>query len=112
MNRGIDPQLGTVIVVGETSVAGDRLVEGMSDLGYKTVYSAAGPKIHHLLLTAGVLDRLYLTYANRLLGGDPFSTIVEGSLLEPAVDMTLGAAYYDTHAPDGLGQLFVQYDRA
>ena len=110
--RQVEKQLGTVIVAGETSVAGDRLVEGMSDLGYETVYSAAGPRIHHLLLSAGVLDRLYLTFASRLLAGDPFSTIVEGSLLEPAVDMTLGAVYYDTHALDGLGQLFVQYNRA
>jgi riboflavin biosynthesis pyrimidine reductase len=109
--REVEKQLGRVIVAGETSVTGDLLVEGMTELGYKTVYSAAGPKIHHLLLNAGVLDRLYLTYANRLLAGDPFSSIVEGPLLEPAVAMTIGAVYHDAHAPKGLGQLFVQYDR-
>ena len=65
-----------------------------------------------VLLAAGRLNRLYLTYANRILGGDPFSSIVDGPLLDPAVDMTLGAVYYDAQAPDGLGQLFVQYDRA
>lgn len=109
--RQVEKQLGKVIVAGETSVAGDLLVESMAELGYETVYSAAGPKIHHLLMTAGVLDRLYLTYANRLLGGDPFSTIVEGPLLEPPMDMLLGAVYYDANGPDGLGQLFVQYNR-
>jgi riboflavin biosynthesis pyrimidine reductase len=105
-------RLGRIIVAGETSVEGGPLAKGMADLGYQTVYAAAGPKIHHLLLSAGVLDRLYLTYANRLLAGDPFSSTVEGPLLEPAVDMKLGAIYYDPHAPEGLGQLFVQYDRA
>jgi len=106
----VEKQLGKVIVAGETSVEGTPLAQGMAGLGYQTVYAAAGPKIHHLLLAAGVLDRLYLTYANRLLGGDPFSSAVEGPLFEPAVDMSLGAVYYDAHAPDGLGQLFVQYD--
>jgi riboflavin biosynthesis pyrimidine reductase len=109
--KTVEKHLGRVVVAGETGVEGHSLAEGMRNLGYKTVYAAAGPKIHHLLLNAGVLDRLYLTYANRLLAGDPFSSTVEGPLLQPAVDMTLGAVYYDAHAPDGLGQLFVQYDR-
>jgi riboflavin biosynthesis pyrimidine reductase len=110
--EAVKEHLGHIVIAGETGVEGDRLAQGMADLGYKTVYAAAGPKIHHLLLADGVMDRLYLTYANRLLGGDPFSSVVEGPLLEPPIDMTLGAVYYDAHAPDGLGQLFVQYDRA
>jgi riboflavin biosynthesis pyrimidine reductase len=109
--KDVKKQLGRVIVAGETSVNGNQLVKGMTELGYKTVYAAAGPKIHHLLLKAGVLDRLYLTYANRLLAGDPFSSTVEGPLLEPAVDMTLHEAYYDAHALSGLGQLFAVYDK-
>jgi riboflavin biosynthesis pyrimidine reductase len=108
----VQERLGHIVVAGETGVEGQPLAQSMTDLGYKTVYAAAGPKIHHLLLTGGVLDRLYLTYANRLLGGAPFSSIVEGPLLQPAVDMTLGAVYYDAYAPSGLGQLFVQYNRA
>ncbi|MGD8805633.1 MAG: dihydrofolate reductase family protein [Chloroflexota bacterium] len=108
----VKKRLGQIVVAGETGVEGDLLAQGMADLGYKTVYAAAGPKIHHLLLADSVLDRLYLTYANRILGGDPFSSVVDGPLLEPAVDMTLGAVYYDAQAPDGLGQLFVQYNRA
>jgi riboflavin biosynthesis pyrimidine reductase len=110
--EAVRQKLGQIVVAGETSVEGGPLAQSMADLGYKTVYAAAGPKIHHLLLAAGVLDRLYLTYANRLLGGDPFSSIVDGPLLEPAVGMALGAVYYDAQAPDGLGQLFVQYNRA
>ncbi len=108
----IEAKAGQVIVAGEDSVAGDRMVEHMTDLGYQTIYSAAGPKVLHLLLAGGVLDRLYLTYANRLLGGQSFASIVEGTLFEPAVDMKLNSVYFDPHAPDGLGQLFVTYHRA
>jgi hypothetical protein len=58
------------------------------------------------------LDRLYLTLANRLLGGDPFSSIVEGPLLAPAVGMRLHTAYLDAAGLEGLGQLFLSYQRA
>ena len=109
--REIETKAGQVIVAGETSVAGDQVVQRMTQLGYQTVYSAAGPKVLHLLLTGRVLDRLYLTHANRLLGGQPYSSIVEGGLLEPAFDMTLNTVYYDPHGVDNLGQLFVSYNR-
>jgi riboflavin biosynthesis pyrimidine reductase len=110
--KEIEAEAGQVIVAGESSVAGDQMVRQMSDLGYQTVYSGAGPKILHLLLAGGVLDRLYLTHASRLLGGQPYSSIVEGDLLEPAPDMRLNTLYYDPHGVDGLGQLFVSYNRA
>ena len=99
-----------LIVAGETSVSGDQLVQAMAELGYRTIYSATGPKVLHLLLAAGVLDRLYLTLANRLLGGQPFSTIVEGSLLAPPAGMTLSTVVFDPSGLDGLGQLFLSYE--
>ncbi|GAB4407411.1 MAG: hypothetical protein Fur0044_00290 [Anaerolineae bacterium] len=110
--REIEAKVGQVIVAGENSVDGKQMVHDMTELGYKTVYSGAGPKILHLLLTGGVLDRLYLTHVNRLLGGQPFSSIVEGDLLAPAVDMTLNTVYVDPYALNGLGQLLVSYQRA
>jgi riboflavin biosynthesis pyrimidine reductase len=88
------------------------MVGHLADLGYRTVYSAAGPKVLHLLLAGGVLDRLYLTYANRLLGGGSFATIVDGDLFTPTVDMRLVSVYFDAQALGGLGQLFVAYKRA
>ncbi|MCB0211543.1 MAG: dihydrofolate reductase family protein [Anaerolineae bacterium] len=108
--REIEDKAGQVIVVGEESVQGDHMVEQMTKLGYTTVYSAAGPKIMHLLLNGGVLDRLYLTHANRLLAGQPFSSIVEGDMFETAVDMKLNTVYFDPHGVEGLGQLFVSYN--
>jgi riboflavin biosynthesis pyrimidine reductase len=109
--KEIEARAGQVIVAGQEGVAGDRMVRHMTDLGYRTIYSAAGPKVLHLLLAGGVLDRLYLTYANRLLGGESYSTIVDGDLLVPPVDMNLAAVYFDPHALNGLGQLFVTYHR-
>jgi hypothetical protein len=64
----------------------------------------------HLLLAAGVLDRLYLTLTGRILGGQPFSSIVEGPLLEPSVDFKLMSLYYDPLALEGIGQLFSAYE--
>lgn len=107
----IESKAGQVIVAGEDSVDGAIMVQHMAELGYRTVYSAAGPRVLHLLLAGGALNRLYLTFANRLLGGDPFATVVEGPLLDTAVDMKIRSVYFDPHGLDGLGQLFVSYDR-
>jgi riboflavin biosynthesis pyrimidine reductase len=84
----------------------------LAKLGYKTIYNTTGPKVMHLLLKDSVLNRLYLTLAQRLLGGTPYSSIVEGELLEPAKDFHLRSLYLDPHALDGSGQLLTTYDRA
>ena len=102
---------GEVFVTGKDSVSGALMVDKMSELGYQTVYSSAGPKINHLLLAGGALDRLYLTYANRLLGGSTYASILEGELLNPPTDLKINSIYYDPAGVDGLGQLFVVYDR-
>jgi riboflavin biosynthesis pyrimidine reductase len=109
--KEIEAQAGKVVVAGRTSVDGAEMVEQLAQLGYQTVYSAAGPKVLHLLLAGGVLDRLYLTHANRLLGGQPYAGIVEGALLEPATDLTIDTIYLDPDGLEGLGQLLVSYNR-
>ncbi len=102
---------GNVFSVGKDSLDGEQMVQIMGDLGYQTVYSAAGPKILHLLLMGGVLNRLYLTHVHRILGGDPYATIVEGPLLEAPSGFVLNSLYFDQAALDGSGQLFISYDR-
>ena len=79
--KEIEASAGQVVIAGESSVAGDQMVQQMVELGYQNIYSTAGPKILHMLLDGGVLDRLYLTQVNRLLAGQPYSTIVEESCL-------------------------------
>ena len=108
----IEKQTGTVIKVGETGVEGGPLVSALGKQGYRLIYNATGPKVNHLLLRAGVLNRLYLTYANRLLGGQPYSSIVEGDLLDPPASLRLNSLYLDPYGLDGLGQLFAAYDIA
>jgi len=109
--KALEKQTGKVIIAGEGSVNGYSLVESLLDLGYRTIYNTTGPKVLHLLLAAGVLDRLYLSFVNRLLGGSPFSSIVEGELLDPPADFILNTIYLDPHALNGLGQLFTSYNR-
>lgn len=100
-----------VIIAGDESVSGEQLVRQLSGLGYQTIYSAAGPQVLHLLLADNVLDRLYLTFAHRILGGQPYSSLLEGDLLSPASDMSLNTVYFDPSGLNGLGQLFISFDR-
>jgi riboflavin biosynthesis pyrimidine reductase len=101
---------GQVFITGEQSVNGSEIAQIMAELGYQSVFNSTGPKVLHLLLAGNALDRLYVTYANKLLGGQPFSSIVEGPLLKPAVDLRINSIYLDEYALDNLGQLFLSYD--
>ena len=99
-----------VVVAGEDTVEGPALVQQLGALGYRFIYSAAGPKIMQMLVAGNVLDRLYLTLAHRLLGARHYATIVEGARFEPAAGMTLDTLYLDPAGLDGLGQLFLAYE--
>lgn len=90
-------------------VDGQVLRAALGELGYEHVYAIAGPSVLHTLLTGRALDRLYLTTACKLLGGEEFDTFNSGSTLSPAVSMPLNALYYDRQALDGSGQLFAVY---
>ena len=109
--KAVEASVGQVLVAGSEHVEGAQFVALMATAGYRVIYSAAGPKIAHMLLAGGVLDRLYLTQVNRVLGGAPFSSIVEGALLAPAVDLPLRTLYYDAAGPEQVGQLFGCYGR-
>ena len=99
------------VVAGESEVRGRTAIAALGELGYRTIYMATGPRVHHLLLADDALDRLYTTVAHRLLGGQPFSSLVEGDVLQPAIGLRLHQLYFDPHALDGLGQQFVCYAR-
>lgn len=106
--RELEDQMSRVIVAGKERVTGQGLMAAMAALGYQTVYSAAGPRVLHMLLAGQVLDRLYLTMVGRLIGGSPFAGIVDGRLLDTPVDMRLHSMYHDAAGP---GQLFMCYER-
>ncbi|NOR90869.1 MAG: pyrimidine reductase [Anaerolineales bacterium] len=107
----LQDQGAKILFTGEESVDGQALYAHLTKLGYRTAYSGAGPKVLHLLASSGVLDRLYLTFANRLLGGEPYASILEGPLLDPPIDLKLNTLYFDPYGIEGSGQLFASYDR-
>jgi riboflavin biosynthesis pyrimidine reductase len=110
--QALQEQSAKVIVAGETSVDGKELSNAVGELDYQLVYSTAGPKIHHLLLSAGVVDRAYLSVASRMVGGSSFATIVEGQRLGQPAGFRLNSLYYDPRGLDALGQLFLSFDRS
>ncbi len=109
--RELEAKTEHVIVAGEEDVSGRQAIDALGGYGYRTIYMATGPQVHHLLLADNMIDRLYLTVVDRLLGGRPFSSLVEGDLLSPPVDMRLNALYFDPHALEGVGQQFICYER-
>jgi riboflavin biosynthesis pyrimidine reductase len=88
-----------------TRVDGRIMIPELAARGYRSIYAIAGPAVFHTLLEARVVDRLYLTIAQQLLGGDVFDTLARGPLLAPAQGMQLVKLYHDPHAPANAGQL-------
>ncbi|RMG31465.1 MAG: pyrimidine reductase [Gammaproteobacteria bacterium] len=89
---------------------GPHLAEGLVRLGYHRVYVIAGPFVCYTLVRAGILDRLYLTLAHRLLAGEDFDTLAYGPALAPPPNLHLVSLFYDPEAPAGAGQLLAAYD--
>jgi riboflavin biosynthesis pyrimidine reductase len=110
--KELESQAVQVLVAGKDRVDGKKMIQLLSELGYRTIYSGAGPQILHLLLDGNVLHRLYLTHANRILGAQPYASIVEGPRFDPPVNLKINTIYLDSEGLDGLGQLFISYDRA
>lgn len=91
-------------------VDGTLLRNRLKERGYKTVYAIAGPAVFHTLAVGHALDRLYLTTAQKILGGKAFDTLVWGEELSPPVKLSLASLYLDPVSPEGAGQLFAAYD--
>lgn len=101
----------TVLFAGEQrEVEGRRLVEALAAEGFCSIYSVAGTGVLETLVRAGVLNRLYLTQVHRLLGGEPYFTLLEGDLLDPPADFVLQALYYDQGDDNSCSQFFSVYD--
>ena len=100
-----------VLRLGSGSVDGRRLLAALDHRGIRLIYSTAGPEVLHMLLSAGVLQRLYLTTVLRMLAGDDYATLVRGARLVPPYDFQLSALYLDQQGPDGVQQLMQVYDR-
>jgi riboflavin biosynthesis pyrimidine reductase len=86
-------------------VDGRLMLPALATRGYRSIYAIAGPAVFYTLLKAQAVDRLYLTIAQQLLGGNVFDTLTSGPLLAPAQGMQLVQLYHDSHAPADAGQL-------
>ena len=93
-----------------TVVDGSQLVSCLATLGYRSLYAIAGPAVFYTLLEAKVVNRLYLTIAQQLIGGEDFATLTRGALLTPAQGMTLVSLYHDPYAPARAGQLLAVFE--
>ncbi len=109
--KALADQGAEVIEAGEADVTGPKLIAGLQEFGHRLIYSTAGPHVFHLLLDGGVLDRLYLTIAHRILGGDPYASILEGALIDSPASFEIVSLFYDPEAPEGVGQFYATFDR-
>lgn len=99
-----------VLQVGDEGVNGGELVEALKRRGLRLIYSIAGPHVMHTLLSAGVLNRLYLTTVLRVISGRDYATFAKGPELDPAYDFSLSAMYLDPHGPNGVQQMLQVFD--
>jgi riboflavin biosynthesis pyrimidine reductase len=86
-------------------VNGRRMLDELARHDYRSIYAIAGPEVFHTLLQSRIVDRLYLTITQQILGGESYDTLSRGVLLEPAQGMRLIGLYHDPHAPPDAGQL-------
>jgi len=83
-----------VLICGRQRVEGGLLKHTLVKHAYKSAYMIAGPALHATLISAGVLDYLFLTTRHMLLGGDDFSTIMQGNFGH-VVELELLSRYHD-----------------
>lgn len=101
-----------VLTVGSGARAeGGRLIEALAREGLWNAAMISGGEILSALLADDVLDRLYLTFALRMLGGASFDTLFTGPALERPASFRLAALHYDAAAGEAPEQLFAVFDR-
>lgn len=104
-------EAGVTVRQAHAAVDGEQVVAALAQLGYRFIYSIAGPAIMHTLLQAAVLDRIYLSLVPMLLAGEPFDTLTRGAPLTPPAGFRLHELYWDAEAPAPTGQLLLSLDR-
>ena len=63
-------------------VGANAVVDQLQALGARTAYLFCGPRMNDILMRAGRIDRLYLSWLHRLQGGGP--ALTAGAFLPPA----------------------------
>lgn len=100
-----------ILTVGNgLRVSGEMLIARLVAQGFVNIELVAGSVLFHTLLADGMLDRLYLTQAYRIIGGRTFDTIMSGDVLHRVADFSLRALFHDIAGP--FAQSFGIYDCA
>ncbi|AOU98785.1 hypothetical protein BI364_13150 [Acidihalobacter yilgarnensis] len=99
----------TVLAAGHDEVDARMAIDRLAARGLLAIYAVGGARMLHLLAAGGVLSHLYLTQVHRLLGGGPFTSLIEGAILGPPLDLRLHRLYYDPALPGAGGQFFGCY---
>jgi riboflavin biosynthesis pyrimidine reductase len=109
--RRLEREGHEVVIAGEGAyVEGGPLVAALAQKGFRSVFLLSGPRMLETMLRDGVLARLYVTLTHRLLGGEPFASMIEGPELHAAGRLKLAALYLDSESSNGTGQFFAQFD--
>ena len=91
------------------AVTGKDLWRALDERGLRRVYMTGGPRPFHSLVVDRVVDRLYLTTACRLLGGEEDrETLVRGSVLPLPVEARLRRLALEAVGPPQ--QRFASYE--
>lgn len=106
-----DHDIEVVVAGNQRRVEGTALMSALRRGRWRSVYSVGGPAVLHTLLQAGAVDRLYLSIAQVVLGGEQGHTLTRGAPLDPAPGFALRELYHDPVAPPGAGQLFACFER-
>ncbi|MEO0974501.1 MAG: dihydrofolate reductase family protein [Pseudomonadota bacterium] len=93
---------------GKVSAA--ALIEATSALGCQRTFLQAGPAILTDMLRGGHLHKLYLTLGHRLLGGEAYRSLVEGTPLGAAGALRLQSLYWLAETPAQDGQFFASFE--
>lgn len=91
-------------------VEGRALIEALANKGFGNIDMIAGAQLLNTLLIDGVLNRLYLTQAFKILGGHSFDTILKGPTFDPPADFKLRSLCYDPGDGNTPEQQFVVLD--
>lgn len=99
-----------VLIAGKTNtVEGKALIDALYANDYKHFYLIAGPKMLHTMINDQQLSKIYLTHAQQLLGGNIFSTILDGGVLNTP-KLGLQSLFFDETTENGHGQFFSSYE--
>jgi riboflavin biosynthesis pyrimidine reductase len=110
--RAVEAAGAEVVTVPGERVTGVDVCRAARERGFSTLYSIGGPQVLHTLAAAGLLDRLYVSFALRLIGGKGFDTLLSGDALAPPCSFALHELYLDPPASDRPSYLYASLDRS